>query len=771
MCPDDGASPLPNGGFMDGPRPPDADVSQDLERQMTPGRLLRLFAFGAALLVIMLLGKPPLGVRSGMTSPADFTARVSFESTDIEQTRAAQERAALQQPAVFRVNIARWQAGVQRLLDAVRTAKSATFEPELRDEADRKAFAALLPRLQPHVAALDKALGALPARLVVDAADLKQSLLTEKEATDAVLLDPSSNTQTVPIASLIPLSADSQWLRSALNPALAGLTPEEADLAARALTAILAPGATLDLERTHESDERAARQAPIATKYVEKGRLILAQGAEVRPQQVEDLRREQAAYWSSGEGRSVTIQRATGLGVLLMIVLAAGVVPCLRYRPQLLDNRPQMLAFSVLTLALVAAARVCVVQGSTPLWVPVPMMVMIMCLVYDQRFGLGVALFYSLLVRLAAPGADMPFIVLLLGGLTAALLTGQVRTRGALIKVALVTGLAQFVAVWGMVLVSARSGDMLTWRFWEPPYLSDSLAALVNGVLGGFIVSGLLPTIERLFGVTTDIRLLEWSDPNQPLLQRLMLEAPGTYHHSMIVGSLAADAAEAIGANPLLARVSAYFHDVGKLKKPEYFAENIPPGAHNPHDDLSPTMSTLIITAHPKDGAEMAEHYGVPAPVRDVILQSHGTGVLKYFLNKAQSGETDNEEVQERNFRYRMLKPQRKEAAVVMICDAVESAARSMGSPTPEQLRNLVRQIILDRLNDGQLDESSLTITDVKRIEDTLVHGLAAAYHNRVRYPGQEELEQAQPAAEPTQSGPTEDKPGAGGDQQSAEGA
>jgi hypothetical protein len=771
MCPDDGTSPAANGSFRDMPRPQEADDAQETERAMTPARILRVLVFGAALLVLMLLGRPPLGVVVGSPSPADVTARVSFDSTDIVQTRAAQKHAALQQPPVFRVNTKRWQAGVQRLLDDVRTGKPADFEPYLARENERNAFAALLPRLQTRADALEKALGALPPRLVVDAPDLNQAVVTEKETAKADLLDPSGTTETVPVASLIPLSADSTWLRSALNPALAGLTPDESALAARALASILAPGATLDLERTRDSADRAARQAPIATKYVERGRLIVAQGADVSHQHVEDLSRERAAYWSSWEGHSVMLQRATGLGVLLMIVLATGVVPCLRYRPRLLDNRPQMLAFCVLTLALVAAARICVVRGATPLWVPVPMMVMIMCLVYDQRFGLGVALFYSLLVRLATPGGDMGFMVLLLGGLTAALLTGQVRTRGALIKVAMATGLAQFVAVWGLALMSARSGAMLTWRFWEQPYLNESLAGLVNGVLGGFIVSGLLPTIERLFGVTTDIRLLEWSDPNQPLLQRLLLEAPGTYHHSMIVGSLAADAAEAIGANPLLARVSAYFHDVGKLKKPEYFAENIPAGSHNPHDDLSPTMSTLIITAHPKDGAEMAEEYGVPAPVRDVILQSHGTGILKYFLNKAREGETESDVVRERDFRYRLLKPQRKEAALVMICDAVESAARSMGSPTPAQLRNLVRQIILDRLNDGQLDESSLTITDVKRIGDTLVHGLAAAFHNRVRYPGQEQLEQPQPAPEPPQNGATEDQPGAGGDQQSARGA
>ncbi len=750
----------------------EAHEARRAARRLTLGRALRIAVFAAAVYSVILMGRPPIGVQLGQPSPQDFKARVSFTSVDVDQTRAAKERAMKREPPVFRAGPERWQAGVQRLVEALRDGNPATFAPYLPAAAERKDFAGIVPDLQKNVGALSKSLTALPANLMVDAADLQQPLVADKEAAVAVLLSPSGESESVPLASFVPLSPASPRLLAALAPGLAGLQPPEAALAERVLTAFLAPGASLDMERSRGAAERAADEAPAITKYVEKGRIILARDSEVTSQHLKDLRREQNAYWDSWEGRSVLLQHAAGLGVLLVIVLAAGIVPCLRYRPAVLDNRLQMLSFGVLSLALVATARICIIYGVTPLWVPLPMMVMTMCLVYDQRFGLGSAVFYALLVRLATPGADMAFLVLLLGGLSAALLTGQVRTRGTLVKAALLIGLVQFVTVWGVALVSARSGELLTWQFWDSPYLGESLAALANGVLGGFLVSGLLPAIECIFGVTTDIRLLEWSDPNQPLLQRLLLDAPGTYHHSMIVGSLAADAAEAIGANPLLARVSAYFHDVGKLKKPEYFSENIPAGAHNPHDDLSPTMSTLIITAHPKDGAEMAEQYGVPAPVRDVILQSHGTAVLKYFLNKAQSAETDSDETNEHNFRYRLLKPRSREAAVVMVCDAVEGAARSMGSPSAGQLRNLVHQIILDRLHDGQLDESGLTITDLKRLEDTLVHGLAAVFHNRVRYPGQEKLEQEapEPVPVPQASALSEDPPGESGDQQPAEG-
>ncbi len=581
----------------------------------------------------------------------------------------------------------------------------------------------------------------------------------------------------VPIDEVIPLSGDAGQFQEALRPALEGISEEQVKAARRAVAALLKPSAVLDLPATRQADDRAASQEPQRLRKVMEGTPILTEGAEVERQELEDVRRERSAYRESSAGRIMRVQQMAGTALVLGLVLLAASMYARLYQPELLNRRLQMLSFVLLTLVVVSLARLCVMNAVTPLWVPVPLMVMMMCLVYDQRTGLAMAVFYAVLVRLAAPGANQEFIVLLVGGLMAALLTRNVRTRGELIKVGLLTGLIQGLGVWGLGLAGSHYGARVPLIFWRSPLLAQSLAALANGVLSGFIVSGALPLVERLFDVTTDIRLLEWSDPNQPLLQRLLLEAPGSYHHSMLVGSLAADAADAVGANPLLARVSAYFHDVGKLKKPEYFAENLPEGGANPHDDLTPTMSSLIITAHPKDGAEMAENYGVPKEVREIILQSHGSSVLKYFWGKAREDEQrSTQQVQEHDFRYRLPKPRSREAAIVMLCDAVESATRSIESPSPKQLRAMSRQIIMDRLHDGQLDESGLTITDLKRLEDSLVRGVTAIFHNRIRYPGQEEveevLEEREVAAAPAGgAGKEERKAHEGGDLQPTEGA
>lgn len=190
--------------------------------------------------------------------------------------------------------------------------------------------------------------------------------------------------------------------------------------------------------------------------------------------------------------------------------------------------------------------------------------------------------------------------------------------------------------------------------------------------------------------------------------------------------------------------MSVYFHDIGKLKKPEYFGENVPGDQDNPHENLSPTMSSLIITAHPRDGVELAERYGMPKEVRNIILQSHGSTVTKFFWDRAKQRGGEDVESQESMFRYRAPKPSSKEAVCVMFCDAVESAARSLGPLSPAKTSGLVREIIMDRFHDGQLSESGMTITDLDRIEKSLIHGLSAVFHNRVRYPGQEEEEPAQ---------------------------
>lgn len=263
---------------------------------------------------------------------------------------------------------------------------------------------------------------------------------------------------------------------------------------------------------------------------------------------------------------------------------------------------------------------------------------------------------------------------------------------------------------------------------------TDCLCILLNGVLSGIVILGLLPLLESSFKIITPYGLAELADHNQPLLKRLQFEAPGTYHHSLMVSNLCEAAAEAVGGNPILARVGAFYHDIGKLKRPLFFVENQSYfGIENPHTKLNPRLSKMVITAHPKDGVEIAKEYRLPAIISNFILQHHGEGLASYFYNQAIM-EEGIENVKQEQFRYTGPKPNMKETAILMIADAVESAVRSLKNPTNEEIEGIINKIITERLNDGQLSDSPLTLKDLKTIAMTFNRILRGMQHNRIKY-------------------------------------
>jgi len=246
-----------------------------------------------------------------------------------------------------------------------------------------------------------------------------------------------------------------------------------------------------------------------------------------------------------------------------------------------------------------------------------------------------------------------------------------------------------------------------------------------------------LPFVERAFNVVTELSLLELVDLNKPILRRLALEAPGSYNHSMVVGNMSDAAAEVIGASRLLARAGGYYHDIGKLSKPDYFVENRGTAVSR-HYNLSPTMSALIIISHVKDAVEIAREYRLPPPVIDIIKEHHGTTLVEYFYREAIEQVGDESRVSDQTFRYPGPKPHSKEAAIVMLADSVESASRTVNDPTPHKLESLVVDISRRKLADAQFDECNLTLYELRQIELSLIKSLAGIFHSRIKYPGRE---------------------------------
>jgi putative nucleotidyltransferase with HDIG domain len=311
----------------------------------------------------------------------------------------------------------------------------------------------------------------------------------------------------------------------------------------------------------------------------------------------------------------------------------------------------------------------------------------------------------------------------------------DVRSRGKIVAIG--SGAA------AVVLITTIAAGLIDQQGFAFVFWQQALPAAGTTLVAAFLIEGLLPLIERLFRVATNMTLLEWCDASRPLQRMLAAEAPGTYNHSLLVGTLAEAAADAIGANGLLARTGAYYHDIGKISKPAYFAENKSLGESR-HGRLSPAMSHLIIIGHVKDGIEMAREYGVPAALHPFIPEHHGTMLVQYFYHAASLQRKPGErEVSDVEFRYPGPKPQSRETAVLMISDGVESAVRAMPEPTPARIEDVVAKISRQRMTDGQFDECDLTFRELQIIERSLIKSLCAIYHSRIEYPEHEEDERA----------------------------
>jgi putative nucleotidyltransferase with HDIG domain len=312
-----------------------------------------------------------------------------------------------------------------------------------------------------------------------------------------------------------------------------------------------------------------------------------------------------------------------------------------------------------------------------------------------------------------------------IGGVSGIFSVSKISQTSDLAKAGLHVAMANVAAVLGISILTSTIDLNLAGI--------SLIVAVLNGFLSAVLMIGLLPYLETAFSVTSMIRLMELANPNQELLRQLLVETPGTYHHSVIVGNLAEAAAPPVKANPLMVRVGAMYHDIGKIKRPYFFVEN-QVGYENPHGKIAPSLSSLIITSHIKDGVELARDKKIPRQVVDIIEQHHGTSLVKYFYTRAVEEDREGQ-VSEDTFRYEGPKPQTKEAALIMLADSVEAAVRAMQEPSPGKIEGMVRRIIKDKLNDGQLEECDLTFRDLNKIADSFSKGLVGTYHKRVEYP------------------------------------
>ena len=727
----------------------------------------------AALLALEILPAPVGGLAAGMPQPGDIAdhdekAPFALNIVDPLATERLRREASDSAPIVYDFDDKRPAAlrdSVATAFAAARVARSAPPPPPrgapapAPDAAPRTPSSAFKDGLGADVEVPEATLAYLErtgfapdeehlllqlvepvaARMIVDdSSDFDR----QADARTVVVRDLGSGTERT-------LKPDAHVLTDETARALVERNAADLSLSSAARTALVPlaralvrPNLSFNLRATDERRKAAEASVKEATISLRKGEIIVRDGDPITERHVlilNGIRAQQSALsrlgvfvgvalllfsvmraiWRFGQ---VSLQRfprrnrdawflltvlvATALGTSLGLFLTDAAAESPRLQP-FVDEWPSVLQFAI----------------------PVAAATMLVRMVQSAETAALFAALTSLIAGLQVRG-DVGFtFYVLAGSLTAALGAARVMQRGVLMRAGLRVGLVNASVVLALLLL----GNHFTLA---AAGIGVSLA-IACGALCGILVSGLAPVIESVFSYTTDVKLLELANREQSLLRELELRAPGTYHHSMMVGHLAEKAAEAIGANALLAKVAGYYHDIGKMRRPQFFVENVVNQGENRHEKLSPSMSARIIQAHVKDGVEMAEEHHLALPILRGIMEHHGTSVIRFFYEKAKevADPEKGDLVAEHDYRYPGPKPQTREAGILMLADSVEAASRTLVDTNPARVQQLVQRIINNYFRDGQLDECNLTLRDLHAIARSFIDTLSAIRHERIDYP------------------------------------
>jgi putative nucleotidyltransferase with HDIG domain len=688
-------------------------------------------AFFACATAILMLREDVVPYRPGQWAPHDIVSRVDFVFREEKRLIDARQVARDQEPRVYQaVTPDPWSIVQQKLLtlpDMVAGSQMDSISQELKQFLD----AGALQKLQECVSG--------PQRVGWEKS-VKEYIIGARSL-DLVILPEDNRREDLNRTIVIPGAGvprrteltHTLRMRDEISAKLEKFAQQQFVLALQpkvtALTLYwLTPTHVVDEVATAEARNRAEQQVPsTAGDVVRKANMRIVETGEITQDDWKLLKAENDSFNATIRGSAWTERLGiAGTVLILTIVMSAYIV---RYQPRVVRNHARAGAIAAMMLAMLLLAQLAAVGTSqTYLFGPaaVVLVAMILAIVYDQRFALGIGTIHAILVTLAL-SADLSYFLILESGVIACcFLLDDLRSRSKLVEVGGLTALAMIAAT-----AAAGALDLDPIRY----IARNCLYVGAAGLAVGFVVLGILPFIEKIFRITTSMTLLELADASQPLLRRLALEAPGTYNHSLQVATLAEEAAKAIGGNSLLCRVAAYYHDVGKINKADYFVENQTDG-QNRHINLSPNVSLLIIIGHVKDGIELAREYNLPTSIFPFIQQHHGTTLVEFFYHRAcDTAAPDQPTVSDTQYRYPGPKPKSREIAVVMLADAVESAARTMSDPTPARIETLVHDLAMKRLLDGQFAECDLTMRELELVERSLVKSLMAIYHGRIAYP------------------------------------
>ena len=732
-------------------------------------RELVLAAVGASLLIsgLLTLDLLPSGLGGRIPLPGGIADRSYKAPSDIrivdEEATAEHRRQAAEQAVLVYDFDERRRSEVGERVAAAFTAARQALGGEATDEAGKPtpalAFREALgeetevadavieglvkARFAPEAQGLLLQLvSPIVARMIVDDAS---ELERQVEKRSVVVRELGSGTERLlaPKTSVLTLSS-AQELLSAEAGKLFASRPKDERRTLRALAKVLVrPNLSFNLRATDERQQAAEEGVKEVVISLRKGEIVVRDGDPITDRHVLILEgiREQ-------ERTSSRIERFLGTGglffMLVFLVWRFGAAGFQRF-----PNQPKDALFLLSTLVLTAVGTgltvfLCDAVAENPALaplieptpgvlyfvIPIAAATMLVRLVHNAETAALFAVMVSLLAGLQIRGEVSFAFYALIGSLTAALTAARVTQRGTLLRAGVLVGLANVLVIGALTLLRGQVSPM--------PLLIAAGLGFIAGPIAGVLVSGVAPLVETLFSYTTDVKLLELANREQVLLRELEIRAPGTYHHSMMVGHLAEKAAEAIGANALQAKVAGYYHDIGKMRRPHFYVENVTiHRGENRHEKLSPSMSARIIQSHVKDGLEYGEKYKLSPPIMRGIAEHHGTSVIHFFFEKAKemADPEKGELVAEYDYRYPGPKPQTREAGILMLADSVEAASRTLADPARARIQQLVQRIINNYFRDGQLDDCNLTLRNLHAIARSFIDTLSAIRHERIDYP------------------------------------
>lgn len=660
-------------------------------------------------------------LKEGQIGSKDILSPGDFEFVDLEATQNSREKAAKSIKEVYDLNLANIE-NVEKQIDSLFL--EIKEYKEKTDESSKDANARITDndktltddKLREMANEINANLGFYISEQVIAASLQFDNLTLEK-----IRVDIKSSMRKIMEQGI--KEDDLENAKKQLIREISEISIDRYDalIASDIATSLLLPSLFLNEEDTEKRRQEAITSVDDVIRTIQKGQIIIRKGEVVTPEDIAILNalglKNPKIYFSNIIG----IIMITAICLLLVFLYLS------YFYPDIYESISKLILMAIISIFVVLLAKIA--SQVSGYLMPIASASMLVAISFSPNIAILLTVILSLLIGFIPGGGLNYSLVSIISGIVAIYSIRKATQRSSLTRAGLLIAGVNIITISALGLINNEGYYLI---------LQNNFWGVLNGLLAVILTIGILPFLESYFDITTSFKLMELSNPNQPLLKKMILEAPGTYHHSIVVGNLSETAAEEIGGDGLLARVGAIYHDIGKIKRPYFFTEN-QEAYKNIHDEMEPSLSALVIASHVKEGLELAKKNKLPKDIIDIITQHHGTGLITYFFHRAlKENGSDIDAVAEENYRYSGPKPQTKEAGIILLADSLEAATRSLTNPTATRIKTLVKEIIQKNLESGQLEECDLTLKDLDKIGDSFSRILNGMFHSRVEYPDED---------------------------------